>query len=667
MLLLLMAGINLHAQKGKDFAVSSPDGHVRVKIIASPQLQWSVTYDGQQVLAPSDIALTLGNGMVWGMEAKPAASKEEHADTKFAARFYKKDSITDKYNELRLSWKGSHGVIFRVYDDGAAYRFFSDGKDSIVVQSERAIFNFDKDYNAFIPYVHEPRLAGDQHQTSFEDLYDETKLSGMIRDSLAFLPLLVSLDNGMKVVVTEADLENYPGMYLKKNAQDDHSMVGDFAGYPLQERPGGYHDINSIVTERAAYIARTGGKAMLPWRVLVISSNDRELANSDMVQKLAAPCRLGDVSWIKPGKVAWDWWNDWNISHVDFRAGINTPTYKYYIDFAAANKLAYIIMDEGWSDPMDLFKMDPDIDLQQIIEYGRQKNVGVILWATWSAVHRQMDAAFAKYSAMGIKGFKIDFLDRDDQEMTGSTYAIAAKAAGYKLMIDLHGMYKPDGLQRTYPNLVNCEGVKGLENAKWAPHDDVPRYDVTIPFIRMLAGPLDYTPGAMRNSIKAAFHPVNSMPMSQGTRCHQLAMYVVFEAPLAMLADNPTVYMKEQESTDFIAGIPTTFDETIALDGKVGEYVAMARRKSMTWYVGAMTNWDARDLTLDLSFLPQGKYIVELFQDGINADRDATDYERRMIPVSSGDKLPIHLSNGGGYAARIIPLEAYRETAPSGK
>ena len=305
---------------------------------------------------------------------------------------------------------------------------------------------------------------------------------------------------------------------------------------------------------------------------------------------------------------------------------------------------------------MDLLTIKPGIDLQEIIDYGRQKNVGVILWATWSAVHRQMDAAFSKYSAMGIKGFKIDFLDRDDGEMTSSTYAIAAKAAEYKLMVDLHGMYKPDGIQRTYPNVVNCEGVKGMENVKWTPHDDVPHYDVTIPFIRMLAGPMDYTPGAMRNSIKAAFHPVNSMPMSQGTRCHQLAMYVVFEAPLEMLADNPTVYMKEQESTTFISGIPTSFDETVALDGKVGEYVALARRKGMDWFVGVMTNWEARDITLDLSFLPQGKYTVELFQDGINADRDATDYTRKFVTVSSGDKSPVHLSNGGGWAARISPL-----------
>jgi len=664
-ILLLLSGLLLRAQKEKAYTVSSPDGHIRVNIVGKPQIQWSISYGSQQVLAPSTISLRLANGSVWGSSMKGVASHTQSMDGKFAANFYKKDSVIDRYNELRLTWDGDHGILFRVYNDGAAYRFFSDSKDSLIVRSEQAEFNFDKDYNAFIPYVVDPRLAGDQHETSFEDLYTETKLSGMIRDSLAFLPLLVDLGgSGIKALVTEADLEQYPGMYLKKNAEKENSLTGDFAAYPVREANGGYHHINYVVTERADYLAKIAGKALLPWRVVVVSTSDRELTNSDMVQKLAAPCRLSDLSWIKPGKVAWDWWNDWNITHVDFRAGINTSTYKYYIDFAAANKIAYIIIDEGWSDDADLMKIKPDLDLQAIIDYGKQKNVGVILWATWFAVHNQMEQAFAKYSGMGIKGFKIDFLDRDDEKMTSSTYAIAAAAARFKLMVDLHGMYKPDGLQRTYPNVINFEGVKGMENVKWTPHDDMPRYDVTIPFIRMLAGPMDYTPGAMRNSIKSEFHPSNSMPMSQGTRCHQLAMYIVFEAPLAMLADNPTVYMKEQESAQFIAGIPTTFDETVALDGKVGEYVALARRKWGTWFVGAMTNWEARDMTLDLSFLPKGRYVVEIFQDGVNADRDATDYTRKFIHVASGEKLNIHLSNGGGWAAAIRNEETYRETAP---
>jgi len=462
--------------------------------------------------------------------------------------------------------------------------------------------------------------------------------------------LLVDVGHGKKAVMLEADLENYPGMFVNVNEQTRQGLVGAFAPYPLEEKQGGFNMLNLMVTKRADYIAKTRGTRSYPWRAIVISQSDKELLNNDLVQKLAASPRIADVSWIKPGKVAWDWWNNWNISHVDFRAGINTPTYKYYIDFAAANKLEYIVMDEGWSVSTDMTKVSSKIDLDEIVEYGKQKGVGVILWATWYALTQQMDEVFEKYSKMGVKGFKIDFFDRDDQKAIASTYEIAEKAAKYKLMVDLHGIYKPTGLQRTYPNVVGFEGVKGMENTKWA-RDDVPRYDVSIPFIRMVAGPMDYTPGAMKNANRDNFRPIHTAPMSQGTRCHQLAMYVIFEEPIKMLSDNPTIYMKEQECTDFIAKIPTIFDETVAMDGKVGEYAVIARRKAGAWYVGAMSNWDARELALDFSFLPKGTYEAEVFRDGINADRDATDYKKELIKIDSGDKLKIQISPGGGWAA----------------
>jgi alpha-glucosidase len=370
-----------------------------------------------------------------------------------------------------------------------------------------------------------------------------------------------------------------------------------------------------------------------------------------MMQRLAEPSQLKDISWIKPGKVAWDWWNDWNISNVDFKPGINVATYKYYIDFAAANKLEYIIMDEGWSDDGDLNK--EKLDVQQIIDYGKQKKVDVILWSTWYAITRDADGLMSKFSKMGVKGFKIDFIDRDDQKMVSSLYELAKKAAQYHLLIDYHGMYKPSGLMATWPNVINCEGVKGLENVKWGVKDH-PGYDVSIPFIRMLAGPMDYTPGAMRNASKESYRPVNHDPMSQGTRCHQLAMYTVFEAPLQMLADNPTIYKQEKECTDFIAAVPTVFDETFAVDGKVGEYVCIARRKGPVYYVGAMTNWDKRDVSIDLSFLGSGNYKAIIFEDGVNADKNATEYVRKEINVTPKDKLKVHLASGGGWAAQFI-------------
>jgi alpha-glucosidase len=645
--LLFSSPAILIAQKNR-LQVTSPNGRIVVDILAETELQWTVKHKGQVIIEPSAIALQLQGGEILGANPKITSSKLEKVKKEITAINYKKAIIPDEYHQLTVRCKGDFGVLVRVYNEGVAYRIFTSRKEDLVIDEETVRFNFPADHKAFIPFVRDLR-GSEIYINSFEALYKEINISKINPDTLAFLPLLVELDNGKKAVILEVDVENYPGMFVNVNQQTRQGLVGKFAPYPLEEKQGGFNMMNLMVTSRADFIAKTKGTRSFPWRTIVISENDRELLDNDIVQKLAAPPRIADVSWIKPGKVAWDWWNNWNISHVDFRAGINTPTYKYYIDFAAANKLEYIIMDEGWSESTDMTKVSDKIDLDEIVEYGRQKGVGVILWATWYALTQRIDEVFEKYSTMGVKGFKIDFLDRDDQKMVASTYEIAEKAAKYRLMIDFHGIYKPTGLQRTYPNVIGFEGVKGLENTKWA-RDDVPRYDVSIPFIRMMAGPMDYTPGAMRNANRDNFRPIHTSPMSQGTRSHQLAMYVVFEEPLKMLADNPTIYMKEQQTTDFIVKFPTTFDETVAMDGRLGEYVAIARRKADTWYVGAMTNWNARDLTLDFSFLPRGTYQAEVFKDGINADREASDYKREVIKVDSGDQLEIHLSNGGGWA-----------------
>jgi alpha-glucosidase len=647
---LLLSTTMLNAQKTKEFDLKSEDGNISLHVSASKKLVWSVKLKDKQIIAPSAISLQLGNGDVLGDDAKIGSSNIEKTNTVLTASNYKKAKISDVYNQLTLNCKNDFGIKFRVYNDGVAYRFFTKKKGEIVITNEEANFNFDKDYKAFIPYMWDYR-EGKIFNSSFEALYKETSISKFATDSLAFLPLLVDEGDNNKVVILEADMEDYPGMYLNMN-NTHKGFMGVYAPYPLETKMGGYNNMNIIPTKRANYIAKTSGTRNFPWRAVVISQNDKDLLNNDMVQKLAAPSRVTDVSWIKPGQAAWDWWNNWNITHVDFKAGINTPTYKYYIDFAAANKIGYIILDEGWSIEGDLSKVSPAIDLKEIVDYGKQKHVAVILWATWSNIARQMDEIFPQYSKMGVKGFKIDFFDRDDQIVIASTYAIAKKAAEYHLLVDYHGIYKPTGIQRTYPNVVGFEGVKGMENYKWATEDQ-PRYTVSIPFIRMMAGPMDYTPGAMRNSIKANYHPVSTSPMSMGTRCNQLAMYIIYEAPFQMLADNPTAYMKEQECTDFITSVPTTTDETVALDGKVGEFASLARKKGDTWFVGAMTNWDARNMTIDLSFLSKGNYQAVIFRDGINADRDATDYKKETIKVTSSDKLKIQLAPGGGWAARI--------------
>ncbi len=647
LVLLLVTPSILLAQK--TFDVKSPDGAISLKVEAGAKLLWSVQDSGQRLIAPSAISLELQDGEVLGDSAKIISSSTESVDSSFKAIDYIKAIVPDRYNQLTVNCAGDFGVIFRVYDDAVAYRFFTMKEGEIFVKNEVANFNFTGDDKAFIPYMNDYR-NGKIFNSSFEALYREINISQFARDSLAFLPVLVEVGS-KKVVITEADLENYPGMYLDIN-KTGKGFRGVYAPYPLEAELGGYGSINYIATKRADYIAKVNGICSFPWRVAAIANQDKDLLNNDIVQKLAAPPRIKDLSWIKPGQVSWDWWNDWNISHVSFKSGINTDTYKYYIDFASANKIPYIIIDAGWSPAMDLKQIIPALNLKQVIAYGKKKNVGVILWATWHAVTIQMDTVFPMYSRMGVKGFKIDFVDRDDQVAVASLYTIAAKAAKYHLLVDYHGVFKPTGLQRTYPNVVGNEGVRGMEYLKWSA-DDASREVVSIPYIHMLAGPMDYTPGAMRNATKDSFRPIGSMPMSQGTRCQQLAMYVVYMVPLQMLSDNPTAYMREQECTNFITKVPTTFDETVPLAGEVGEYVAVARRKGNTWYVGAMTNWTPRDLELDFSFLPKGTYRAVIFQDGLNAERDATDYRKVEMRIKSGENLNIHLASGGGWAARL--------------
>jgi alpha-glucosidase len=657
-LLLFSLSGRVLAQKDKVYDLASPGGGTTVSVtVGAAGMMWSVRHSGQAVLAPSALALYLEGGEALDGRTGPVKAMREMKDEWILALHYKKDTIRNRYNQLTLTFpKGGYGVIFRVYDDGAAYRWVTSRKDSLTILSEKAEFNFPADEKAWIPYVNDP--SPDIYTTSFENFYRPMRLSEFRKDTLAFLPVLVDMGNGQKAGILEADLEEYPGMFVGSggaaNAGGSFGLTGRFAPYPLEERQGGHNQLQSLVTRRANYIAVTAGSRSYPWRIIVCTDHDRELADNDMVYRLAAPSRVVDTSWIRPGKVAWDWWNDWNISHVNFRAGINTDTYKYYIDFAADNHIGYILLDEGWSDPTDLMKIVPAIDLPAIIAYGRERNVGVWLWAGARPLDQKMEEVMTYYSQLGIKGFKVDFMNRDDQRMVRFYYHAAQAAAAHHLMLDFHGAYKPTGLQRTYPNVMNFEGVRGMENEKWS-NDDFPGYDVSIPFIRMLAGPLDYTPGAMKNYNKTNFRPIFSEPESQGTRCHQLAMYVIYEAPFSMLSDNPTSYKREPESVRFITGVPSVFDETRALDGSVGEYVAIARRKGDEWYVGAMTNWTSRDLTLDLSFLPAGSYRAAIMRDGINADRDGTDYVAETVPVTRDSKLAIRMAPGGGWVAKISP------------
>ncbi len=642
-----------NASREQAFTIKSPDGKLTVTVRIAQAVSWSIAHEGDVVLDVSTMSMAIQGGEVLGKNPRPTGSSTRTVNQIIASPLYNRSEVVDHYNELSLRFRGGYSLEFRAYNDGAAYRFVTSLRGDIRVSWEECNLNFAQNHMLFAPYL-EPREQ-DSLASSFESLYQNVRLADFDPSQLSYTPIIVDIGNGKRAALLEADLEDYPGMFLRLNSSTKQGFVSYFARYPLEQKQGGHNNLQAFVTRRADYIARTKGSRAFPWRAVVVSTHDKQLADSDMVYKLAAPTRI-DVSWIKPGKVAWDWWNDWNISGVDFVAGINNATYKYYIDFAAANGIEYIMLDEGWSASSDLMKPVPNINLEELIAYATQRNVGIHLWAGWLPLNEKMDEVMSHYSRMGIKGLKVDFMDRDDQEMVRFFYKVAQKAADNRLMINFHGSYKPTGWQRTYPNVITSEGVRGLEYQKWE-RVDAPRHNVSIPFIRMLAGPLDYTPGAMKNANIHNFRPIHSAPMSQGTRCHQLAMYVVYESPLSMLADNPTNYLREQESVDFIRAIPTVFDQTVAIKGSIGEYVAIARRKGSSWYVGAMTNWEARELTLNFSFLPPGEYTAIVFRDGANAQREATDYVREVIPIASGQEKTIRLSTGGGWAAIITKKE----------
>ena len=654
-LFFLIAAVHSTAFAQKDYALNSPDGKLKVIVSIHNDIQYSVSHEKDLMISPSTISMTLGDGQSFGKNPHLKKQSVREINETIPAVIYKKKQISNHCNEAVFEFKENFNLVFRVYNDGVAYRFVSKLDKPFTVQSEEASFNFPGNPHAFIPYVNKIGSFESQFYNSFENTYTYIPLSEWDSKRIAFAPVLIEGVNGKKVCITEADLLNYPGMYLYKG-ESDKGLRGVFAPYPKEILQGGHNMLQGEVQSREAFIAKQEGGCNFPWRVIIVSNQDAELTNSDMVYRLASPPAKDDFSWVKPGKVAWDWWNDWNLYNVDFKAGINNATYKYYIDFASNHHIEYVILDEGWSVNLaaDLYQVIPDIDLKELVEYANQKNVGLILWAGYYAFNKDIEGICKHYSEMGIKGFKVDFMDRDDQLMVQFLANTARIVAKYHMLIDFHGTYKPTGLQRTFPNVINFEGVHGLEQMKWAePSVDQVTYDVTIPFIRMVAGPFDYTQGAMRNATQENYRPVFSEAMSQGTRCHQLAEYVIFESPLNMLCDSPSNYLNEAECTEFIASTPTVWDNTLALNGKVGEYVTIARQKGNIWYVGSLTNWTPRSFELDLSFLGDGAFTAEVFKDGINANRVAKDYKKEIIDIPADRKLTINLASGGGFAMKI--------------
>lgn len=636
---------------GTDFRVVSPDGTLAVDVRAGDSLTYAVTRHGTPVLLPSAIALQFDDGTAPGRGAKVSGVHRSAVEREIEAPFHRQARFTEHYNQLRLDFEGGYSVTFRVFDEGCAYRFETALPGGRTVTDEVAEFNFAGNPGLFAAY-------SDGLCNAYQSQYVKCRLSELGTEKPVLLPLAADCGPAGRVLVCESDLESYPGMFLTPSPG---GLRGLFAQVPdscyLHERR-----CQEKVATRHGYIARVQGTRTYPWRILAVADEDRELPTNNLVYALGAENRIGDCSWVKPGKVAWEWWNDWGLTGVGFEPGIDTRTYKAYIDFAAEYGLEYVVLDEGWSDPKkgDVMSVVAEIDLPELVRYAASKGVGLMLWAVGNVLDDKLEEACAHYAGLGIRGFKIDFIDRDDQKAVELVYRISEAAAAHKLLLDIHGIYKPTGLNRTFPNIVNFESVFGLEELKWS-NPDMPLYDVTFPFIRMVQGPVDYTPGAYRNATRDGFEIDYRNPMSQGTRAHQVATYVVFDAPLVMLCDSPTRYMADEPCTRFIASLPVVFDTTQVLAGRIGEYIVTARRAGEKWYVGGLTGWTPRTLEADLSFLAPGReYTATLLCDDERSDTEPEKHTITSQKVTCATRLQIPAAPGGGFALKIEPVETDR-------
>jgi alpha-glucosidase len=636
------------AKAQSSYDLRSPDKRIEVRIRTAHGVRYDVVLNGRAILQDSSLSMDVDH-KTYGRDVKVVAAKDSHHDEVLEPVVRQKFAkIRDNCNELRLSLEGNYAVIFRAYNEGVAYRFETAfPEDQVKVYSEEANFRFPANDIVFYPqedsfFSHNERKYLPQHLLEINAAF------------LASLPAVVDVGEGAKVAIGESDVEEYPGLWL--HGTGGMGLDGTLPPYPLKEKL--VRDRDFQVVEAADYIAVTTGKRAYPWRVLGIADRDVDLLTNPLIYLLEKPSQVQDTSWIKPGKVAWDWWNANNIYGVDvtFKAGINTQTYKYYIDFASKYGIPYIILDEGWYKLGNVLEVVPEINMEELCAYAKQKNVGIILWVVWKTLDDQLIPALDQYEKWGVKGIKVDFMQRSDELLINYYHRVSRECAKRHMLVDFHGDQKPATMTRTWPNLISTEGVRGMEWDKWSAEAE-PQHNVTLPFTRMFLGPMDYTPGAMLNATRTTFAPIMTRPMSLGTRCQQLAMYVVYESPLQMLADSPSNYMREPEVMEFLSAVPTVWDDSKGLDGKIAEYVAIARRSGSDWYVGAMNDWTPRELEFDFSFLPEGNFQMSAYQDGENADRMASDYKLVKMPVSRTTKLKVQLASGGGWAARIQPAQ----------
>jgi alpha-glucosidase len=625
------------------YKLTSPNGGIVMDVRLGDRLRYDVTVNETPVLKDATLSLKIDAATLGAAPKLKLATPGTHDGTLQPVVRQKAAVFRDHYNELRLEMDGGYSVVFRAYDEGVAYRWETRlPAAEVKIYGEEVALNFADNFIVWYP-------EEESFYSHNERIFLPRALGDLAAKNLASIPAVVDA-SGIKIAIAESDVQDYPGLWL--HGTSGNGLAGVFPPYPLEEKLTGDRDFK--VTKAADYIAVTKGTRTYPWRLLGVALKDGDLITNPLVYLLASPTTLTDTAWIRPGKVAWDWWNANNLGGVDFKAGVNTATYKYFIDFAALHGLEYVVLDEGWYVLGDLLKAAPGMDLDEITSYAKQKNVGIILWVVWKTLDDQLIPALDQFARWGVKGIKVDFMQRDDQRVMNFYPKVCREAASRQLLVDFHGGIRPALLTRTWPNLISTEGVRGMEWNKWSAHI-TPTHTVTVPFTRMFLGPMDFTPGAMLNATRIGFAKNFERPMSQGTRCHQLAMYVVYESPLQMLADSPTNYLHEPESLEFLSAVPTVWDETRVLDARIAEYVAVARRNGAEWYCGAMTDWTPRELTIDLSFLPVGNFRLEEWRDGVNADRRADDYKKANRTVTNATKLTVKLAEGGGWVARLRP------------
>ena len=649
-LIIFCSFFSFTLEAADSLTVLSPDKSIHVTINTNKSLTYSITIDNKKIIEPSVIDMQLTDGKKLS-DYLSVQSTKYNSVNQFIEQIvpYQQKNIPDVYNEVIIQFKKNFSIIFRVYNDGVAYRIISRFKDSITVKNETANFNFIKGANVYAPLI-QKREGLDIYHTSFEELYQYKSLDSISSTNEMFSPALVSTMDNIKIAITESDLLDYPGMFLK--GTNNFSLQGDFAPYPEEEKivEGDYPEM--VVTKRTDYIAKTTGSRNFPWRVLMIAKHDKKLPENNIVYRLATPSRLKDVSWVHPGKCTDEWIIDVNLFNVPFKSGVNTASYKYYIDFAKRFGFDRIMMDAGWSDTKDLFKINPNINMDAIAAYAKEKGIKLSMWTLSMTLDKQLDSALDQFNKWGVDFIMTDFIDRDDQKTVNFYQRITEACAAHHLMIMFHGASPPKGFNRTYPNNITREGVLGSEYNAWS-DKTTPEHDLILPFTRMLAGPFDYEPGILDNATKAQFRPIWGKVMSQGTRCHQLAMFVVYDNPLQIFSGNPSQGYIESKFMELLGSIPTTWDTTMILDAKVSDYIITARRKGEEWFIGGMTDWSSRNFTIPLDFLSEGNYEATVCEDGINSDRYPSDYSIKIFEATNKDSIQIQMASGGGYLLRL--------------